>query len=298
MWDNVNNKQTPMIKFIKRYSVAVIRIVGLCIIFVALTVTSLAVYNGFNDDEYTSSGLVSESGGSSSCNVLGINLHGALLTYVPVQGSADDPDIYQAQYGDAVGSEHISYYIEQANDDDEIKAIVIEVDSGGGYPVAGEEVAKAVETSSKPVIAVIRQSGTSAAYWAISSADKIFASRNSDVGSIGVTSSYLERTEKDTKYVQLSSGKYKDAGDPDKPLTTEEKALLMRDIKLVHENFIDDIARYRNLSVEDVRTIADGSSVLGEKAKTLGLIDEIGGWTEASKYLESKIGVKPDVCWE
>jgi protease IV len=287
-----------MIKFIKKYLVAVIRIVGICIVFVALTVASLAIYNGFGGDEYSSGSLASESGSSSSCNVLGINLHGALVTYVPIQGSADDPDRYQAMYGDAVSSEHISYYIDQANADDEIKAIVIEVDSGGGYPVAGEEVAKAVEASRKPVVAIIRQSGTSAAYWAISSADKIFASRNSDVGSIGVTSSYLERTEKDTKYVQLSSGKYKDAGDPDKPLSAEEKELLLRDIKLVHENFIEDIATYRKIPITTVRLIADGSSVLGEKAKAYTLIDEIGGWAEASKYLESKIGEKPDVCWE
>lgn len=109
--------------------------------------------------------------------------------------------------------------------------------------------------------------------------------------------SYLENADKDTKYVQLSSGKYKDAGDPDKPLTAEEKELFMRDIKLVHENFIEDVATNRNIPLEEVRSIADGSSVLGTTAKSLKLIDEIGSWTEAEKYLEQQIGEKPEVCW-
>jgi protease-4 len=97
--------------------------------------------------------------------------------------------------------------------------------------------------------------------------------------------------------VQLSSGKYKDAGDPDRPLTEEERQLFLRDIKIVHKNFIEDVAVNRDIPVADVQKIADGSSVLGDRAKELRLIDEIGGIREAEKYLESIIGEKPEVCW-
>ncbi len=137
----------------------------------------------------------------------------------------------------------------------------------------------------------------SAAYWAVSSADKIFASRNSDIGSIGVTASYLENINKDTRYIELASGKFKDSGSPDKSLTQEERSLLLRDITITHENFIQDVATNRKLSLESVKAIADGSSVLGERAKALGLIDEIGSWTTAEKYLEQTIGEKPEICW-
>jgi len=109
--------------------------------------------------------------------------------------------------------------------------------------------------------------------------------------------SYLENVDDTKKYVQLSSGKYKDAGDPDKPLTEDEKAVLLRDVKIVHENFIEAVAQNRNIPVEEVRKIADGSSVLGMTAISLKLIDEIGSWTEAEKYLEQQIGEKPVVCW-
>ncbi len=270
---------------------------SLALAFVVLSVGSFGIYNAVFGD----SGEFAYEDEYQSCNVLGINLHGMLATYVPAQGSADDPEEYQAQYGDAVGSEDIVSSILSAAQDDTIKAILMEVDSTGGYPVAGEEIANALKKSTKPTVVVIRQSGLSAAYWASTGAKQIFASRNSDVGSIGVTSSYLDNVAKNQKdgnsYVQLSSGKYKDAGNPDKSLTEEEKQLFLRDIKITHENFIEAVATNRNIPIEQVRVIADGSSVLGDKAKSLNLIDQIGGWTEAEEYLEQEIGEKSEICW-
>jgi protease-4 len=270
--------------------------VGLVVVLVVANIASQAIYGTFKSDADTFS-----DSGTSSCNVLGINLHGMIATYIPTQGSADDPEEYQVQYGDAVGSEDIVGSIWSANQDDSIKAILMEVDSSGGYPVAGEEIANALKESTKPTVVVIRQSGLSAAYWASTGAKQIFASKNSDVGSIGVTSSYLDNVGKNQKdgnaYVQLSSGKYKDAGDPDKPLTEEERQLFLRDIKITHENFIEAVAANRNIPVDQVRALADGSSVLGEKAKELKLVDQIGGWTEAQNYIEEQIGEKPEICW-
>lgn len=234
---------------------------------------------------------------SGFCNVQGINLHGSIYTYVPTQGTMDNPDEYQTMYGDAISSEEIVYQLEEAENDSSIEAILIEVDSGGGSPVAGEEIGNAVKELSKPVVAVVRQSGMSAAYWAISGADKIIASKNSDVGSIGVTSSYLENISKDKKYVQLISGKFKDTGSPDRPITDEDRDLIMRDLEITHENFIQIVAQNRNMSIESVRAIADGSSVLGQQAKNLGLIDEIGSWTQAQQYLEEQIGEEVQMCW-
>ena len=285
-------------KFLKpliTHKKVIFRQLGMAIVIVVLAIISYAIYDGLiktpivaTSDEYSDE--------SYDCSVIGINLHGTLWTYIPPQ---NDDDIFTDN--DVVASEDINYLIRQANEDDDIKAILIEADSYGGLPVAGEEVANALKNSEKPTVAVIRQSGLSAAYWAVSGADYIFASRNSDVGSIGVTSSYLANVGKNQKdgsdYVQLSSGKYKDAGDPDRPLTEEERQLFLRDIKIVHENFIADVAVNRDISVTDVQKIADGSSVLGDRAKELRLIDDIGGIREAEKYLEGIIGEKPEVCW-
>lgn len=238
-----------------------------------------------------------EEYGYENCNVAGINLHGSLSTYIPIDIDGNNIEGYE----DSISSEDMIYYLQEAEDDLNIKAILIEVDSYGGSPVAGEEIANMIKRSSKPVVAVIRQSGISGAYLAISGADQIFASKNSDVGSIGVTMSYLDNVKKNEKeglsYIQLSSGKFKDTGDANKSLSEEEKALFMRDVKIMHENFIKDVSENRNMPIEKVRALADGSTVLGEKAKELGLIDQIGGIYEVEKYLQEKIGEKPEACW-
>lgn len=230
------------------------------------------------------------------CTVAGINLHGSIVTYVPPHAENDSYFDY-----DVVGSEDILWAIDNANEDENIKAIVLEVDSVGGSPVAGEEIANAIKNSSKPVVAFVRDIGASAAYWGMSSADRIFASRNSDIGSIGVTMSYLNNVEKNKiegyTYEELSSGKFKDSGSGDKALTKEEKELFLRDVNIIHENFMQDISINRNIPLEKVKSFSDGSTVLGARALELGLIDEIGGLTEVKTYLKDTLGIEPSICW-
>ena len=278
-----------------KYSRPILRNILVGVVFMILAITSYAIY-----DEFIKTPIVTTSEEYSdedmNCSVVGINLHGMLLTYIPPKNENDT-----FENTDVVASEEVSYLIKQADEDDSVKAIVLEVDSSGGLPVAGEEIANALKNSSKPTVGFIRSSGLSAAYWAVSGADHIFASKNSDVGSIGVTLSYLDNVGKNQKdgnaYMQLSSGKYKDAGNPDKPLTEEERQLFLRDIKIMHENFVAEVAANRDIPVADIQKIADGSSVLGDQAKTLHLIDDIGGLPEVEKYLESVIGEKPEICW-
>jgi len=235
-----------------------------------------------------------------NCNVLGIELHGDLLTYIPPT-NADTNEENNESTQDQTASENIVYAINEAEKDSSIKAIILEVDSYGGYPVAGEEVANALKKANKPTIALIREGGASAAYMAASGADKIFASVNSDVGSIAVTMSYLDYVRQNQKegltYISLSSGKFKDTGDPNKLLTQEEKNLLIRDVNIIHQNFVKMVSENRNLDIEKVKKLADGSTMLGEMALQNGLIDQIGGIFEVKEYLKEKIGEDVEICW-
>ena len=237
-------------------------------------------------DEYYEDEYYNEEYGD--CNVLGIDLHG----YLFIDQEADDE----------ISSTVIVDAIETADWNDEIKAIILDINSYGGEAVAAEEVANALWRSTKPVVALIRESGVSAGYWAATGAETIFASKNSNVGSIGVTMSYLDNVEQNRKegltYNRLSTGKFKDTGDPDKPLSYEEKELLMRDLKIVHENFIEAVAENRGLDIGKVRALADGSSMLGQMALDNGLIDRIGGFYEALEYLGTELGEPAVVCWE
>jgi len=73
--------------------------------------------------------------------------------------------------------------------------------------------------------------------------------------------------------------------------------LILRDIRIIHDQFVGAVSKNRNLPVEQVRALADGSSMTGSAAVEKKLIDRIGSFSEAEKYLAEQIGEEADVCW-
>ncbi len=242
---------------------------------------------GFYSDDYADEEYLDEESGD--CNVAGISIVGDIVTM-----ASDEESGYTS-------ADDIMHYLMLEKDDTESKALIIEIDSSGGYPVAAEEMAAAIKRLDKPTVAIIREYGNSAAYWVASAADIIFASRNSELGSIGISSSYLDYTDKNQKegikYIELAGGKFKNTGDPDKPLNQEEKDLIMRDVNILHQNFIEVVAENRKMDISKVRKLADGSTMLGQMALENGLIDRVGIYYDAIDYLEELLGEKVDVCW-
>lgn len=252
----------------------------------------------FGDYSYYFDNEISENSEAEyDCNVLGIEIRGDVVTYI----TPDSKDENGNNIFDETASEDVIYLINQADKDPDIKAIILEIDSFGGSAVAAEEINEAIKRTNKPVIAFIRTAAASAAYWVASGADTIFASALSDVGGIGITMSYLDKTKKNEKegltYNSLSTGKFKDYGDPNKPMTAEERSLIMRDLEIMHNLFIKAVSANRNLPIDKVRALADGSSMPGEMALENGLIDKIGGIYDVEDYLKEKLGENIEVCW-
>ena len=81
-------------------------------------------------------------------------------------------------------------------------------------------------------------------------------------------------------------------------MTAEERELLIRDLDIMHDNFVKAVAENRSLDINKVRALADGSSMPGEMALANGLIDRIGGIDEVRAYLKEKIGQDVNDCWE
>jgi len=224
--------------------------------------------------------LLSEN--NPQCNVREIKLYGDLVTYKLPDSTEDE-----TSSGDTINA------INEANYDENIKAIMLLVDSTGGSLVAGEEISNAIKNSDKPVIAYIRDMGASASYWAISSADQIFSSRNSDVGAIGVTASYLNEEKKNEQegyeYERLVSGKFKDTGAVARKLTDEEREYIMKDLNYNFENFKEAISNNRGLTPAEVDKISTGATFPGGIALGLGLVDQIGDMYDTKDYLSSFI---------
>ncbi len=222
----------------------------------------------------------------SSCNVSVRTVYGTLLTYGTTGDSTDSGALVRA--------------LEDDEADETIAAIVLDIDSLGGLPVAGEEVANQLLRMTKPTVAVIRSAGTSAAYWAATGADHIIASPSSDIGSIGVVVEFPDESVKNKNegiaINEFASGVFKNLGTPNRPVTPEEKKLLERDIAAILDEFIAAVASARRLTPEEVKKIADGSTMLGRQAKQVGLIDAIGSFAEAKSYLADVIGDEAIFC--
>lgn len=291
---NPKNWKRPSLK-------KILKSLAFFIIFLAALIILRDEYDyQFGNYPYDSEAAVSENGSGEeekTCNVQGIELRGEVVTYVTPAGKDEEDKIVV----DETSSEEIIYLINQANTDDNIKAIILEVDSYGGSAVAAEEINDALKSTNKPTVAFVRGAAASAAYWAASGADTIFASPLSDIGSIGVTMSYLDNTKKNAKdgltYNSLSAGKFKDYGSPDKVLTEDEKKLIIRDLNITHDIFINTVSKNRNLPIEKVKALADGSSMPGQLAIENGLIDQIGGIYQVESYLKDKLGEDIEVCW-
>ncbi|MFH1174234.1 MAG: signal peptide peptidase SppA [archaeon] len=219
--------------------------------------------------------------GESSGNVIVIPLHGII--------AIDEDSSLLGTAG--ASSTDIVEQITRAEEDATVKAILLDINSPGGSPVASEEIAHAISQTTKPIVALIRETGTSGAYWAASSADHVIASRMSITGSVGVLGSYLEYADLLSRFniteQRLVAGKYKDLGNPAKKLSSAEKNLLQQKIDLMQTYFLEEVQNNRNLTEDEVDTISTGVFYLGTEALDLHLIDEIGNEKTAIAYLES-----------
>lgn len=220
------------------------------------------------------------------------------VALIPIRGVITSESV--GVFGQEVASSSdIVKFIENADKNPKIKAIIFEINSPGGSPVATEEIADAIKRTNKTKVAWIREIGTSGAYWIASGSDKIVASRMSFTGSIGVMASYLEfsglLSDYNVTYERLVAGQYKDIGSPFKELSTGERKLLQSQLDKLHEYFISTIAENRNLPEEKVRELATGMFYLGEDAKEMGLVDVLGGKEEAKEIIEKELNITAEI---
>lgn len=232
------------------------------------------------------------------CNTVVIPISGDILFGNPYAAAPSTPsDEAALPYTDA---DFVVSVLRNAEQDPNVSAIMLQVDSYGGTPVASEVILDAMNELTKPSVALIREAGTSGAYMAAMGADTIIASPFSAVGSIGITSSYLQtaaQNERDgLEFISLASGKFKDSGNPNKPLTKEERALFERDMETWHEHFVDLVSTARKMDREKVVRLADGSALPGAMALKEGLIDMLGNRATAKAALSSVLGYDAVLC--
>jgi len=188
--------------------------------------------------------------------------------------------------------------LQQFEEDEGVKAIILRIDSPGGGVGPSQEIHREVIKikSKKRVITSMGSVAASGGYYIACASDLIVANPGTITGSIGVLmefTSFEELLKKiGIKGVVVKSGEHKDIGSPFREMTPEEKRILQSVIDNVHQQFIQAVAEGRKLDRDKVAQVADGRILTGEQAKQLGLIDQIGNLQDAIATAAKMVGIE------
>jgi len=183
--------------------------------------------------------------------------------------------------------------------DDDVKAIVLHINSPGGAAAPSQEiyheVLKIREAKKKPVVAAIESVGASGAYYIASATNTIWANDASVVGSVGVIMEWTNYGDLLTwakmKPEVIHAGTLKDAGDPTHAMTPEERVYFQGLVDNMYGQFVGDVAKGRHLPEAQIKALATGQVWTGQQALPLHLIDKEGGFREALLETAKSVGI-------
>jgi len=203
--------------------------------------------------------------------------------------------------GAITDSEPVVTQLVQFRKDKGIKAIVLRIDSPGGAVAPSQEIYWEVKkaAASKTVIASMGKVAASGGYYVACAANKIVANPGTLTGSIGVLMEFLQVEELLKKIgvglEVLKTGEFKDIGSPHRKLSEKDRELISSLLSDIQKQFVEAVARGRNLPIEKVREIADGRILSGAQSKEHGLVDELGNFQDALELAKKMTGVEGEV---
>lgn len=191
---------------------------------------------------------------------------------------------------DAASASMVLSSIRRATHDPEVKAVILDIDSGGGSITASDVIYNALlefkaAQQGRKVVAIFGDIAASGAYYVALPADKIIAHPTTITGSIGVLIQVLNikglGEKVGVKDVTIKSGRNKDLLNPFEDISEEQRAMLQEVIDEMHDRFVSLVSASRRMSKEEVADLADGRIFTASMAKDLGLVDQIGYWRDA-----------------
>ncbi|MFO7764028.1 MAG: signal peptide peptidase SppA [Wenzhouxiangellaceae bacterium] len=211
-------------------------------------------------------------------------LDGDRVGIIVAQGAITEGD----QPPGTIGAESLSKLLRKARRDDDLKAVVLRIDSGGGSAFASEVIRQemlALKESGKPVVVSMANVAASGGYWIAMGADEVWAYPNTITGSIGIfgllptfqDSLDAIGVHTDGFGVTPLAGAFR----VDRELPESARRVLQSVIEHGYEQFIDLVAEYRGKTTEEVDDIAQGRVWTGTQARDRGLVDQLGTLDEA-----------------
>ncbi|MFH1194411.1 MAG: signal peptide peptidase SppA [bacterium] len=198
----------------------------------------------------------------------------------------------------SIGAENIVKALRQAGDNSSVKAIVMRVNSPGGSALTSDLIWREVTNAKKkkPVVVSMGSVAASGGYYISCAADYIVAEPATLTGSIGVFGIALNMQNfyKDLlgiTFDEVKTGDFAGMGSTTRPYTAEEISIVMKRIQFIYDTFVNRVASHRNMTYEQVDSIAQGRVWTGIDAKEIGLVDELGGLDVAVQKAAEKAGI-------
>jgi protease IV len=189
-----------------------------------------------------------------------------------------------------VGGERFARQLRQLRDDDNVKAVVLRVNSPGGSAFASEMIQREMVLTRevKPVVVSMGTVAASGGYWISAYSDRVFAQPNTITGSIGVFGIIpnLQQLANDhgVTFDRVKTGEFADLFSISRPKTPAEMDQIQRAVDSIYEAFLTKVSEGRGLERSKVEELAQGRVWSGTDALALGLVDEIGGLSDAIAY--------------
>ena len=222
------------------------------------------------------------------------------VALIYAQGVISDGEAGGIFSEEGIGSENMRKAMRIAARDENIKAIVIRIDSPGGSALASEVMWQAVRHAAekKPVVISIGSMAASGGYYLASAGDKIYADPSAIVGSIGVVGGkFVFKGVYDWAGIHTESfAKGLNAGlfSSSEPWDDRQKAMVTKWMEGTYKQFTERVMKTRGGKIKDIDKVARGRIFLAQDAKALGMVDEIGGIDDALTYAAKKVGLEVD----
>ncbi|MGN0438087.1 MAG: signal peptide peptidase SppA [Lachnospiraceae bacterium] len=223
------------------------------------------------------------------------------IAVVPVRGTiqASSGSNGMSSSTDNYDHDFLMSYVDELIENDANKGIILRMDTPGGTVYEADELYLKLEEykekTKRPIWAYMESTCCSGGVYIASSADEQYANRNTTTGSIGVIISTYNMTELYKKLgieeINIVSDKNKDMGSAGKRMTAEQKEIYQSVVDEAYEQFVDIVAKGRNMSVEEVKKLADGRIYTARQAVENGLIDGIKGSEEFDAYVKEQSGI-------
>ena len=197
-----------------------------------------------------------------------------------------------------IGSQRFAREIRKLRHNDDIKAVVLRINSPGGSATASEIILREIQLTNKekPVVVSMGNVAASGGYWIATGADYIFAESSTVTGSIGVFGLLFNVQEvannNGVSWDIIKTTNLADLQTVVRPKTGQELELYQRFVNNVYNKFLDKVAAARKLPRQKVAEIAQGRVWSGEDAKQIGLVDEIGGIEAAINFAGEKASLE------